>query len=260
MKISLRVLLLTVCVVVTTVSLRGVAASSEDVSESITVDPDRYLDEDDPKLDNVNELIGYEYEDYIGKDKRAFIFFYTPECPHCKKRKKEWKLLDTIVNKNENGDFDDIYVARMNCNEHGWLCEQFGVKGIPAFASFEAGSDKPTIWKDDYYQWAVGNLAYFTKYEAGVACSIDKPEGCKYESAELMKSLSSSTEDERLEMRKALEKELEAETKIYDQNYVALSQAARESVVTYYRMLDTYTLQKRLTESMLEARKAEASA
>jgi protein disulfide-isomerase-like protein len=74
--------------------------------------------------DNFNEVV---------KDGKWLVKFYAPWCGHCKKLAPIWDELP----KQAGGLFN---VAKVDCTQHGALCQQFGVRGYPTIKYFQDGS------------------------------------------------------------------------------------------------------------------------
>ena len=85
----------------------------------------------------VIELGDYDYYDYIGKDKPAFVKFYNPTCPHCFAMSDEfWQTSEIFL--------DKVHFCAIDCIAHRKLCvEKFGIEKYPSVALFLNNSQEP---------------------------------------------------------------------------------------------------------------------
>ena len=90
----------------------------------------------------VIELGDYDYYDYIGKDKPAFVKFYNPTCPHCFAMSDEfWQASEVFEGK--------VNFCAIDCIAHKGLCvEKFGIEKYPSVALFEKNSMTPIPYEN----------------------------------------------------------------------------------------------------------------
>jgi len=75
---------------------------------------------------------GENFNDVV-KQGKWLVKFYAPWCGHCKRLAPIWDELPKLA----DGSFG---VAKVDCTQHGSLCQQYGVKGYPTIKYFQDGS------------------------------------------------------------------------------------------------------------------------
>ena len=90
----------------------------------------------------VIELGDYDYYDYIGKDRPAFVKFYNPTCPHCFAMSDEfWQASEVFEGK--------VNFCAIDCIAHKHLCvDTFGIEKYPSVALFENNSMTPIPYEN----------------------------------------------------------------------------------------------------------------
>jgi thiol-disulfide isomerase/thioredoxin len=79
--------------------------------------------------------LGYEEFDDALKSSPFFVKFYSPNCGHCKKLVPVWQQ----VAKASPNYPEPFNVGEVDCTQESFLCERFGIRGVPSLIYFRDG-------------------------------------------------------------------------------------------------------------------------
>lgn len=74
------------------------------------------------------------FDDFI-KGRAAFVKFYSPNCPHCQRIGPIW---DKVAAAGPSYP-QSFMVGDVDCSVETFLCERFGIRGVPSLILFEGG-------------------------------------------------------------------------------------------------------------------------
>ncbi|CAM9645545.1 unnamed protein product [Pylaiella littoralis] len=93
----------------------------------------RSLAADIPTEDGVLVLDSSNIADAIAQNPTLMIEFYAPWCGHCKKLAPEYvKAAETLAK-------DDLKIAKVDCDQHKDVAQEYGVGGFPTLKLFKDG-------------------------------------------------------------------------------------------------------------------------
>jgi len=115
---------------------------------------------------NVVVLSPDNFDNFVGKDKGAFVEFYAPWCGHCKRLAPDYEIVADAF-----AGSKDVIVAKVDCDEHKELATRFDVHGFPTLKWFPRGSSEA----EDYNGGrTIEDLTAFIEGKSGA-----KPKGPK---------------------------------------------------------------------------------
>lgn len=80
------------------------------------------------------DLSSDDFDDAI-KSSPFFVKFYSPNCPHCIKIAPIWEKVGTAAPNYPQ----PFMVGDVDCTKESFLCERFGVRGVPTLIYFREG-------------------------------------------------------------------------------------------------------------------------